>query len=102
MSINEYPGLVKAALEIGYDNDVINRTWTEESFLEEIDAEIFFEHEYELSEMDLQSWSNWLDSLPEEQLKTVCCGECEEAEKILVNCPSRSGLEELLELIFDC
>lgn len=98
MLISKYPGLKKAALEIAYDNGMINRLETEESFLKSLDYTLGAEGVYH---EDLQTWSNWLETLSEETLNELCCGDEEAIAKIIKEAPKGELLNGLLNDIFE-
>lgn len=96
-NINSYPGLKKAALEIAYDNSIIDRYQSEEEFLKQVDYIIAADGVYH---SDLEMWSEWFDSLSEEDLMDVCCGESLEMERVLSAAPKNALLDALLNDIF--
>lgn len=97
-TLDNYPGLKKAALEIAYDNGMINRNCTEEQYTRSTDPIIGAESVYD---EDLKIWSDWIDNLNDEDLSTLCCGESCEMEEIISKAPKAEFLDGLLNDLFD-
>jgi len=96
--ISNYPGLKKAALKIAYDNGMIHRHYTEEEWLKSTDQVIGADGVYH---DDLQIWSDWLETLSDENLSTLCCGESSEIDKLISKAPKGEFLNGLLDDIFE-
>jgi hypothetical protein len=82
--INQYPNLKRVALEIAYDNGMINRFCTEELFLKSLDPIIGAEGTYHA---DLVVWDEWLGTLTDEQIQIVAAGEQTEMEELMADAP---------------
>lgn len=101
--IERFPGLRKAALEIAYDNGLINRFVGEKDYLKSLDEVLGAEGVYEA---DLQAWDEWLESLDEDDLLTVATGDEYDMGEILAKAPTsgsnEGSLHGLLNDIFHC
>lgn len=101
-AIEKWPGLKKAALEIAYDNGMINRCSPEDDWLRSLDPVLGAEGVYDA---DLERWSDWLLTLSEDDLQTVAAGEETEMHAIMANAPpsesGEGGLDGLLNDIFE-
>lgn len=89
-----YPKIIKATLEIAYDNSGINRNRSEEDVLNDLKTYLFIG---DLSETDL--CERFLETLSDEDLVIVCTGEESEQDAILARGPSM--LDGLLVGIFN-
>lgn len=91
-----FPAIAKAALEMAYANDGVNRDRRERDVIRALrpilndGAEIAF---------DLSAIDAWPATLSDEQLLTVVDGEHQEAQALLSNSPP--GTEALLSRIFE-
>lgn len=93
MLIDQCPAIRKAALNIAYDNGMVNRMNTEQQFM--IGAnEVLKEY------TDYMAIENFLATLTDEQLDTLCTGEEQEQVIILRACPIAAKVNDLLEAIF--
>jgi hypothetical protein len=103
-SIQSYPNLKRVALELAYDNGMINRCCSEELWLSSIEPIIGAEGVYH---EDLVAWDAWLGTLTDEEIQTVACGETSDMEKIMANAPEsvssndEASLNGLLNDIFE-
>lgn len=93
---SRYPGITKAALEIGYDNGGIHRFRSETSLLRRLNR---FLAKCALDTEQLNSIDRWLGGLPADQLFTVCAGEETEMLAILKDGPVFT--HDLLNDIFE-
>lgn len=98
--IDQYPGLRRAALEIAYDNGMVNRTTTEEKWLTSLDPIVGATG---VDHADLQAMSEFIDTLTEEELNELCCGGQGEPEQeaVLNRAPDREKLDGMLNDIFE-
>lgn len=83
-NIYAYPNLKRVALEIAYDNGMINRFCSEELFLKSLDPIIGDSGTYHA---DLVVWDEWLGTLTDEQIQVVAAGEQTEMEELMELCP---------------
>lgn len=98
-AIEKWPGLKRAALEIAYDNGMINRCCSEDDWLRSLDQVLGAEGVYDA---DLERWSEWLLTLSEDELSTVAAGEESEMLAIMANAPpAESGEGDLNGLLND-
>lgn len=101
-AIDRFPGLRRVAVEIAYDNGLINRFCPEATWLESLDPILGAEGVYEA---DLQRWSDWLQTLTDDQIWTVAAGEHSEIEGLMVLAPppecGEGTLDGLLNDIFE-
>ena len=109
--IDSLPGLKKAACEIAYDNGMINRFCPESMFLDGVEKILLKGPALAI----LQLMDEYLDSLSEEDLITICAGEQTDRETIYGNMPLKylglkigleslsfqDALEEVLNSIFE-
>lgn len=84
---------MKAGLEICYDNDMINRDFSEEQAKKKIEEIIAPHRKY------LPAIEDFLSKLKKKEFTTVCIGDMDAGQKILKNAPEMT--EELLCYIFD-
>lgn len=102
MIINQYPNIKKAALEIAYDNGIINRLTAEDDWLLSLD-EVMAGYD----QADLVSFDMWLGTLSDEDFNVVATGDQDEAENIEKTFtvpyggPDNQPLTRMLEDIFD-
>lgn len=76
-------GIKKAALEIAYDNGMINRAQSEAEFLEAVD-EVIGADGVDLA--DLVKIDTYLLSLSDDQMNDLCCGgEGEEPQEAVLD-----------------
>ncbi|MGF7005810.1 hypothetical protein [Aminobacter sp. BE322] len=95
MSGDRYPGIVRAALEIAYDNGGINRFRPETKMRKEF-ADFLERQPQEI----LPAIDAWLTGLSTEDLETVCCASCEpEGEALMAKAPPFT--DQLLNDYFD-
>jgi hypothetical protein len=88
-------GIERAALAIAYDNGMINRSEPEIDFLWNVVGYIVG-----VKHPNKKSWQKidkWLLELSDYDLNTLCCGEYEAAQIILICAPK--GTDELLAAI---
>ncbi|CAB4167986.1 hypothetical protein UFOVP860_76 [uncultured Caudovirales phage] len=98
-SLPTYPGIERAALEISYDNGGINRERSEASMLHELRQ---FLASSAVPVTDMQAINDWLTALSDDDLLTVCCGECgEQASVLAVLGGAPVGTDALLNEIFE-
>lgn len=83
--IERWPGLKKAALEIAYDNGMINRCCSEDDWLRSLDPVLGADGVYDT---DLECWSDWLLTLSEDELSVVAAGEETEMLAIMARAPA--------------
>lgn len=99
-----YPGIVKATLEMSYDNGGIYSghgvlpTRTEEDVLIALEGVLGAEGVYE---DDLQKIDAWLLTLSEDDLQTAVAGEETEMKVLTDKSPDPAKTEGLLNDIFD-
>lgn len=94
MISKNYPSIVKAALEISYDNGGINRFRTEEQMLS--DLENFLKSQ---DTFTLQYVEKDLISLTEEEFQTACTGEQTEREELYLLKATDDLLNEIFEKV---
>lgn len=97
----KWPTIKKAALLISYDNGIINRESSQESFLEICESILYADGVYE---DEVSQFEEFLKSLSEQDLEILCSGEFTDVETISKNCPKNSegySLSGLLEDFFD-
>ena len=98
--IDYYPSIKEAALNIAYENGVVNRTTTETEVLENLD-EIIDSHNNE----DLNTIDRWLCGLDEVDFENLTTGDVDSAEFIMEGCPMDAGdnfnLSVIITDIFD-
>lgn len=101
--IERWPGIRKAALEIAYDNGMINRECSEDAWLKSLDPVLGAEG---VTDEDLDRLDAWLLGLSDADLDTLCSGEERDAEGIEADCPTGGPdgerLSKLLVDIFEC
>lgn len=101
-AIEKWPGLKKAALDIAYDNGMINRCCPEDDWLRSLDPVLGADGVYDA---DLERWSEWLLTLSEDELSVVAAGEETEMLAIMANAPpcdsGEGDLNGLLNDIFE-
>lgn len=97
-NIKEYPGVVKAALEISFCNGGINGNRSEEDMMNELD---FFIKSTSWGHYAsyLRDISDWIQTLTYEQVNLICDGEEQEMDKFLENAPY--GTKDILADIFN-
>lgn len=93
--IHRYPGIKKAALEIAYDNGMINRFVSPETFLKSCNPALSATG---VDVSDLKKLDDWLMGLDNQDLETVCCGEQTDMEGISLTCPT--GGPDNVKLVF--
>lgn len=79
MIIAQYPALRRVALEIAYDNGMINRLQTEDQWLASLDGVLECDGCYA---EDLEAWSSYLDTLSSRQIALIAAGEQDDPEKV--------------------
>ena len=87
-------GIERAALSIAYDNGMINRSESEVDFLSNVGALVAEQHR---NKKTWQAINMWLLELSDYDLNTVCCGEYDASQIILIQAPK--GTDKLLNLI---
>ncbi len=92
--IDEYPGIKRWALVIAYDNGMINRTRSEEAWLENL-----FETLMLLPE-EATSLDAWLQTLGEADMETLGAGEYEDLLAIQDKYPGDVDIEQVSQAIF--
>ncbi len=100
-TINDYPFIKAAAMELAFDSDMINRTITEEQFLAGVEAVIFADGVYE---KDVKAFENWLSALTDEDRETVAVGEHSEMMELIAGAPKTdegTPVANLLDDIFE-
>ncbi|WGH24453.1 hypothetical protein EAb13_CDS0035 [Acinetobacter phage EAb13] len=90
--MTQYPTIVKAALEIWYDNGMINRQEPESEKLELLNKWL-----PTLDQQKLADIEKTLAALKHDDLVTVCCGEETEAAEICAD----EATNDFLNQIFD-
>lgn len=78
-----FPNLKRAALEIAYDNGMINRSEPETDFLAKAAKPI-----EELAIINLIKLEVWLAELTDEQMSTLCAGEETDMKELVATAPS--------------
>ncbi len=73
--IRKYPAIQKVALEIAYDNGLINRFQTEDQWLDSLDPIIGADG---VDTADLELLDGWCLTLLEEEIITVAAGDQDE------------------------
>lgn len=96
MKITEFPGIMEVALEIGYDNGMINRDNTKREFLSKC-GEILAS----VDETDLNKLEEWLQTLTTEERETLGSGDIDEAEPLQERSPVNSSGQHLTKLFED-
>lgn len=96
MSIYDYIGILRAAKEIVYDNGMVHRYNNEKDILEQIETSLS-SVDYD----DLESIDDFLISLNEEEVNTLCCGEESECKIITSRYDNPELLQNVLDLIFE-
>lgn len=94
---NTFLGIRKVALEIAYDNGMINRDSPEETFLMRVD-EILGADGVDFA--DLRLVDDWILTLTDEEVSTLAAGEREDMD-VLEQKFSRPELLRLLDDIFE-
>lgn len=89
-----YPNVKRAALAIAYDNNMINRERTEETFLARVAA---------LAGPMAGTLDAALSVLDNDQIELLCIGEDSEQRAILslLPAPYRAGVHEFLNSVFE-
>jgi hypothetical protein len=94
--IDVYPYIKKAALILAYDNDMINREEPEDLFLANCAMSLASVTHLELIQLD-----EWLQTLTDEQMETLVCGEESEMRALEALCPTGGPDNQPLSKIFD-
>lgn len=76
-----FPGIKKVALEIAYDNGMINRSFTESDFLSKVD-EILGSDGVDFA--DLKRIDDWIATLSENEIQVLAAGE--HVEMVALSC----------------
>lgn len=71
-SCEKFPGIKKVALEIAYDNGIINRSFTESEFLSKVD-EILGSDGVDF--VDLKRIDDWIATLTDDEIQILAVGE---------------------------
>lgn len=97
MFIDNYPGLKRVALEIAYDNGMININEPENEFLESLEWLAVFNN------ASLTRWSDFIEGLSQEQVEVLAAGEENEIEELLCASGLKYGdiLNSVLNMIFE-
>ena len=82
--IHQYPHIKRVALEIAYDNGMVNRFCTEEMFLKSLDPIIGAEGTYHA---DLAVWDSWLSERTDDEIQIIACGESSEMDALMEGAP---------------
>lgn len=88
--VERFPRLREAALEIAYDNGMINRGKAEADWLAELDPVLGADG---VAEEDLGRLEAWLQTLNQGDLLILCAGEMEDMAKVAEGCP-RGGPDD--------
>lgn len=97
--IETYPGLKRAALEIAYDNGMINRFEPKAEYLSSLDQVLA-----DYFPADLETWSKWLNDRSDEAIQIITCGETTEMEALMAIAPTSThgpSLNDLLNAMFE-
>lgn len=94
---NTFLGIRKVALEIAYDNGMINRDSSEETFLMRVDEILGADG---VDYADLKLVDDWILTLTDVQVVTLAAGEREDME-VLEKKFSRPELLKILDDIFE-
>jgi hypothetical protein len=86
----QFPSIVKAAIEISYDNGGINRFRTEEMMLDDLEVFLNTKDQFVLSMVNRD-----LKSLTEEELHIACCGEETEMKELYLLAVTYELLNEI-------
>lgn len=81
-TLERFPGIKRAALEIAYDNGGINRHRSESAMLQELERFLARQPSELLPDID-----RWLLALSDSDLETVCCGEERDQLSIVKSAP---------------
>lgn len=98
-NIERYPAIRKAALNIAYDNGMVNRDMPEPEFLRRVDAVVGADG---VNHKDLVAINSVLSAFSDEQLDTLCTGEEQEQGALMAGQPLKSKILGLLNDIFYC
>lgn len=83
-AIDQFPTVRKAAMLIALDNGLINRFCSEETWIGKVEGAIFADG---VPQHDVRMLENFLLTLSEEDLETLCCGEHSEMVAVEANAP---------------
>lgn len=101
-TIDRFPGIRKAALEVAYDNGMINRFCPEDAWLRSLDNVL---EAFTLTREPgaLQACDEWLESLGDDELNEFCCGGADEPEqqRLIASSPWGAVADALLNDIFE-
>ena len=84
MIIDRFPGIRRIALEIAYDNGMINRYQSQSVWLSSLDEVLGADG---VDEADLRVLDEWCLTLSDEDAETLAAGEQTEMEEVAARCP---------------
>lgn len=93
---DKYPGIMRAALEIAYDNGGVHRCRPERVT---IDAAVALLASPAASGFDLAMIDAWLSQLSADDLTTLSSGSEDDMARVMQTAPH--GTDDLLDLIFE-
>jgi len=94
----KFPNIRKAALEIAYDNGMINRFEPEEKFLDACLSVLGADGVYET---DLERFEAFLGELTTKEMNDLCCGEFQDMAVIVDQAPKNADGHSLAGLLED-
>ncbi len=98
--IDRFSGIKAAALNIAYDNGMVNRFWSEKSVLDGVENLL----QVQSPTLDfLERADAFLHGLSEDDLMTLCAGEESDMKAILLRAPPeiQTKLNNLLNDVFE-
>lgn len=95
--IEEFAGIKRVALEIAYDNGLINRNCTERNWLDSLDPVLGADG---VDHADLAVLDVWCMTLTDEEVIDLACGEQDDMKAVAEQCPNPE-LVGLFEDIFN-
>ena len=97
MNWDKWPAIKACALELAYDNGMVNRTTTEEQWLEMVWPCM---EQDGVDHADLLILEDFCDSLSDRDKVNLVAGEFQDAERIAARC-KKPHLVKLFDEIFD-
>jgi hypothetical protein len=94
-ALKVFPNIKRAALEIAYDNGMINRQELELDFIRSVNERL-----EAMPVIKLAGLEGWLAGLDQQTFQTACVGEHNDMMEVMKTAPDPEFAEKALNVIF--